>query len=95
MLDPISLLAGAGILVGGYGAGRVGRLRRAPKPKPDPKPICICRHGISFHTDGTGACMWKDEPFYKSGVGMIKPKCECLHYAGPTVYPTYISEIGG
>ena len=90
------MLEGALILLGGFLVGRFmpGRQRR-PKPPSDPKPVCGCGHHVSFHADGTGRCAWKGEPFYRSGVGTVKPTCQCLGYVGPQVYPSFVAEIGG
>lgn len=55
MIDPASLLTGAGLVFLGYGSGRVGRVRRHPKPPKAPKPVCGCGHHHSFH-DGDGRC---------------------------------------
>lgn len=51
MFDLVSLLTGAGLVLGGYGSGRLGKLRRHPKPPKPPKPICGCGHHHSFHDD--------------------------------------------
>lgn len=55
MLDPLSLLAGAALVIGGYGSGRIGRARRHPRPPKPVKPFCGCGHHHSFHTE-EGRC---------------------------------------
>ena len=87
MLDPVSLLTGAGLVVAGYGCGRVGRRRRHPKVK-QAGPVCGCKHHKSYHKDGTGACR-KVNPFSSN-------RCKCEKYIGPVEFTEYYaSEIGG
>lgn len=48
MFDPLSLLAGAGLLGAGMLAGRKMR----PRPPVDPGPVCTCTHGYGQHEQG-------------------------------------------
>lgn len=75
MLDPFTLLAGAGILGVGYLAGRITRRRAAPAPT---QALCGCGHGLEQHDLQAHAC--KAE--VPRGNYTYVP-CTCQQYVGP------------
>lgn len=86
MMDALSLLVGAGLLVvgtlAGFLAGRRGRRR-------EPQPVCGCGHHRSMHGDGgAGGCMATvdTEPRFNAAgvfIGSRPVGCACQQYIGP------------
>ncbi|MFB7722789.1 MULTISPECIES: hypothetical protein [unclassified Nocardia] len=81
MIDPISLLIGAGLVGGGWALGRFGS-RPAKKPAVA-TALCGCGHDLAVHDRESGQC--HGETFRNTGVG-IKAwvPCNCRRYTGPT-----------
>jgi hypothetical protein len=85
VVEPISLLVGAGLLAGGYLAGRRNR-RRPPPPRPL-TPMCGCGHPLSQHDPDTRTChaQLRRDAFDRRGrfAGHIWAPCTCRQYIGP------------
>ncbi|QIS14637.1 MULTISPECIES: hypothetical protein [Nocardia] len=80
MLDPITLIVGAGIAGAGWAVGRFGR----PKAKSAESlpATCGCGHDLAMHDPQTGAC--HTEIGRKSVVGLREwVRCGCRRYTGP------------
>uniref|UniRef100_UPI003F496783 hypothetical protein n=1 Tax=Pseudonocardia sp. CA-138482 TaxID=3240023 RepID=UPI003F496783 len=73
MMEPISMLVGAGLLLAGWAVGRVSR--RRPK---SPAPICSCGHGYGMHEQGGGRCRDEKRRYVR---------CNCQVYDGPEPLP--------
>ncbi|MBL1073276.1 hypothetical protein JK358_02590 [Nocardia sp. 2] len=80
MLDPISLVVGAGLVGLGWAAGRFGRRSNQPTPAP---AVCGCGHDLSLHDRKAGECHFESPR--KTGWGMtVWARCGCRTYTGPT-----------
>lgn len=96
MFDPITLVAGGVLLVGGWLAGR---RNRKPPPPPEPGTICSCKHGYGTHDAGSAckaqikrADRWDD---YSSACHWEWVPCPCLTYDGPEPLPrVWTGELG-
>ena len=81
-MDPLSLLAGGALLVIGWVAGRLGRVR--PRPHRQPQPVCGCGHHLAHHDRQAGACAalvlyeWYDKRMMQRW-----ETCSCKRYTGP------------
>lgn len=86
MTDPLSLLVGAGMLVGGFLCGRFRRpAARPPAPRPE---TCACGHALAYHDRATGACAErvKQESAWDSYGDAVEYEyvpCACRRYVGP------------
>lgn len=82
MFDPLSLIVGAGLLGGGWVAGRVSRRRAAQQPQPV-DALCGCGHNLALHDRESGDC--HAESMRKTGYGIKEwARCGCQRYTGPT-----------
>ena len=83
VFDPLTLLAGAGILGVGFLAGRRGR-RKSPAP---PQAFCGCGHGLEQHDPEARVCKAEvTRGKYDSlgeWVGYTYAPCTCQQYVGP------------
>lgn len=73
MLDPLTLLTGAGIFIAGVVTGRIRRKSASP-----PKPICGCGHNLAEHNPETGTCAATIRVF-----DAPRRPCTCQQYVGP------------
>lgn len=84
VIDPVSLLMGAGLLGAGFGAGR---LRRRPAPPPPVTPVCGCGHTLSQHDPQRHTCHAevRRDAFDRRGrwAGNTWVPCTCRQYVGP------------
>jgi len=92
-MDPFSLLAGAGIAVVAYLAGRLER-RRRPRTPEAVEPICSCEHSLAHHDRETRACHGRVKTpvaFDKvyGAVDFEMEPCTCRQYIGPQPLETF------
>jgi len=84
VFDPITLVAGAGILTAGT---LLGRIRRRTTAAPSPVPTCGCGHPMALHDRDSDECFADEQrPHYsKSGSrnGFEWVQCPCRRYLGP------------
>lgn len=82
MIEPVSLLAGAGVMLAGYLIGR-----RNPRTKlPDSTMCAGCKHSITFRNPDTGNCTAQVEQATKwdglgSPVAYRYVPCTCASHA--------------
>ncbi|MEU6583257.1 hypothetical protein [Nocardia sp. NPDC046763] len=82
MIDPISLVIGGALVVGGWLAGRFGSPRTKPGTAAGPA-VCGCGHDLALHDREVGHC--HAETFRKTGMGLKAwARCNCQRYTGPT-----------
>jgi hypothetical protein len=85
VVEPISLIVGAVLLVAGFMAGRFSR-RRPPAPPPL-TPVCGCGHTLSQHDVETHTCYaeLRRDTYDKRGrwSGHAWVPCTCRQYVGP------------
>lgn len=88
MIEPLSVLAGAGSVAVGVLIGRAMRV----KPLPAPGPVCSCGHGYGQHQDA-GQCGAEVKRPVQWGAGQHDPihfkwvPCPCLRHDGPVPLP--------
>jgi len=89
-MDPITLLIGAGIFVGGMLVGRVTRRAKTAIEK-TPRPICTCTHGFGSHENGNRcqssvkrAISWDE---WQNPLHFDWQPCACTSYDGPEPLP--------
>lgn len=88
MMEPLTLLAGAGLLAAGWLAGhltgRRAERRRLDKPR---EPICGCTHHLAAHDPKTSECTAAVERQLRndrnSMAGTDWVECACRRYVGP------------
>jgi hypothetical protein len=85
-MDPISILAGAVVLLVGIGIGRISR-RKDRASTGSPAAVCEgCEHGLSFH-DEKNRCRSKVARNRYDSIGGHTGKeyvdCTCRQYIGP------------
>ena len=91
-MDPVSLLLGGAIALGGFIAGRASRRPKALSRPPElSKPICSCKHGLGAHDDG-GRCVSQTKrercwDVYGHPIAWENATCPCLSYDGPEPLP--------
>lgn len=89
-MDPLTLLAGGGLVVVGGLVGRAIRPLSSRPPKP-PLPECSCEHGYGQHEQAGGQCRAEVErteygtSFAVRGTYWVP--CPCLSYDGPEPLP--------
>jgi hypothetical protein len=81
MIDPVSLVVGAGIALTAYALGRLDHRRRRA-PTGEPPPICGCGHHFAQHDPDTNRCHARTE-------GLLP--CTCRRYAGPIPLNRYLA----
>lgn len=89
MIDPVSMLAGVGLLGAGWLVGRHGRLKSRPE---QPKPWCMCGHHYGAHDPETDECLARiEESTYIAGTGYrdLWVTCPCVLYTGPQPVEQY------
>ncbi len=84
-MDPLSLIAGAGLLAVGYLTGRIGRRW---KPKEDGVARCGCGHSLALHEPEKATChatVRQRRARDKKGnyLGNQYVSCTCRQYVGP------------
>jgi len=86
MFDPLSLLAGGGLIATGWLVGRTNR--KPPKLEP-PKldTICSCNHGYGSHENGN-VCRAEVRRLRDGCTSTYDwVPCPCLSYDGPEPLP--------
>lgn len=80
VIDPLSLLIGAGLVGGGWVLGRFGS--RPTKKAAQSNALCGCGHDLAVHDRDAGQC--HGETFRKIGNGLKAwVPCNCRRYTGP------------
>ncbi|MFC4868013.1 MULTISPECIES: hypothetical protein [Streptomonospora] len=109
-MEPVSLVVGAAIALGGVMIGRM-MPRRPPYPAPPPQvpavsakpatpqPICGCGHHLVFHDQETKMCQAQvviPGRWVGQSGGTYRP-CKCQGYRGPVPVDEYYAPdiIGG
>ncbi|PSK82602.1 hypothetical protein CLV63_14215 [Murinocardiopsis flavida] len=99
-MDPVSLLVGAIIAVGGIVVGRMLPARRVkPEPQPpalpsaprSPKPMCGCGHHLVFHDHENKRCQAQvviPGKWTGQSASSYRP-CMCQGYRGPVPLDEY------
>jgi hypothetical protein len=84
MIDPISLVVGAGLLAAGFLAGHL-TARRSARRRPDgpQEPVCGCTHHRALHDPETGECHERVKVPLGGGGGYSWELCLCRQYVGP------------
>ncbi|MUL43565.1 hypothetical protein FZ103_20730 [Streptomonospora sp. PA3] len=108
-MEPVSLVLGAAIALGGVMIGRMLPRRRqqpAPPPQPavaakpsTPQPICGCGHHLVFHEHETKRCQAQvviPGRWVGQSGGTYRP-CMCQGYRGPVPVDEYYAPdiLGG
>jgi hypothetical protein len=87
MIEPASLLVGAGILLGGWLLGRYAPTRRKAAPRPE--PLCGCGHHHAYHDPKTGVCHATVRHKGTDTVSAYDRQCTCRQYSGPVAIDSY------
>ncbi|GAA4910958.1 hypothetical protein [Streptomonospora salina] len=100
-MDPVSLVVGAAIALGGVTIGRMFPRRppqQAPPQQPSvsarpstPQPICGCGHNLVFHDHETKRCQAQvviPGRWVGQSGGTYRP-CMCQGYRGPVPVDEY------
>lgn len=86
MIDPTSLVVGAGLFATGLLTGKLTR-RRTPAADTTPKAVCGCSHGLEQHNPDTNEChgQMRRDKHNKFGdwIGHEWVPCTCRQYVGP------------
>jgi hypothetical protein len=98
IMDPVTLLVGAAILLIGVVLGFVlGTFRRVLSPSEQvPKAICSCKHGLGQHDEKQGTChgQVKRKDMHDAVGNYIGDQwvtCTCRHYDGPQPIEQYLA----
>jgi hypothetical protein len=91
-MDPVGMVVGVAILVGGWLAGRLSRRQKVGR---EPTLLCSCGYGYGAH-ENQGKCQAQIErPHYRASghrVGYEWVWCPCLAYDGPEPLPRVWSD---
>jgi hypothetical protein len=96
IMDPISLLTGAGIFLLGLGTGAFTMTFRRTSAPSTSQAICSCAHGLGQHDEKRGNCygqVLRRSMRDKEGnwLGDQWVPCTCRHYDGPQPIEQYLA----
>ena len=87
MIDPLSMIVGALLLIAGIVFGHITGRRKPVLPVAPTVPMCPCGHDIAIHDPTSSHCRGsiRREHYYKGGDrnGWEWTPCPCRRYLGP------------